>query len=600
MVKLIIEDDEGRKTVVPLIRQEITIGRQEGNTIRLTERNISRHHARLFRQNGSILVEDLGSYNGIRLNGERIEGKIPVRDGDLIEIGDYDLAIRDDSAPQPSASPSRQQTAASAEAITAPERPIPTAARPPPPPSASPPPLRSNDQGDRPAQRQVIELDPEHAPRLVLLNTEHAGRELACARTDLRIGSSEQNDISIADPSLARTHARLLLGTSGEWQVIDLQSSNDVLVNGEAYGKAMLRSGDILQLGEVKLRFIGPVEAFGAGTDELAARTGEKLKPAFLFVGIAVIAAVGLILLLTARPSPPKFAEPPRAVARVEPAPAEPPVAKSTAPTEEARPPPVTASTERPEPAPSAPPASSEPAAPAPASKPRAVDLKVRAANAAMQRRDFQKAVDTLEPLKNPDGTRPAEVEDGLNKATAELKAKKKLAQAQKSLAGGKVDDALRLLDESNGTTAFAKEHQQLKARADATKQSRERRASKEKDLKLASAAKPTLQPKDDSAAPPQLPAADEPQKFYEEGAALYRKGQFPEAATALNQCLKIDPSFARCHMVLGATYARLHEPELGAQHYRRFLQLAPGDPDSTKVKLFLEQYESARGVKPE
>ncbi len=39
MVKLIIEDDEGKTTVVPLIRDEITIGRKEGNTIRLTERN---------------------------------------------------------------------------------------------------------------------------------------------------------------------------------------------------------------------------------------------------------------------------------------------------------------------------------------------------------------------------------------------------------------------------------------------------------------------------------------------------------------------------------------------------------------------------------
>ena len=72
MLKLIIEDDEGRKTVVPFVRDEITIGRQEGNTIRLTERNVSRRHARLVRQNGHVLVEDLGSYNGIRINGDNI------------------------------------------------------------------------------------------------------------------------------------------------------------------------------------------------------------------------------------------------------------------------------------------------------------------------------------------------------------------------------------------------------------------------------------------------------------------------------------------------------------------------------------------------
>ena len=60
MFKLIIEDDEGHTTVVPLVKDEITIGRKEGNTIRLTERNVSRHHARLIRSNGSFFIEDLG------------------------------------------------------------------------------------------------------------------------------------------------------------------------------------------------------------------------------------------------------------------------------------------------------------------------------------------------------------------------------------------------------------------------------------------------------------------------------------------------------------------------------------------------------------
>src|SRR5437773_6222118 len=102
-MKLIIEDDEGRKTVVPLVREEITIGRQEGNTIRLTERNVSRRHAKLVRHNGSVLVEDLGSYNGIRINGEKIAGQVPVNDGDLIQIGDYDLAVQHDQPAQAAA-----------------------------------------------------------------------------------------------------------------------------------------------------------------------------------------------------------------------------------------------------------------------------------------------------------------------------------------------------------------------------------------------------------------------------------------------------------------------------------------------------------------
>ena len=50
MWKLVIEDDEGKRTVVPLTRDQYSVGRKEGNTIRLTERNVSREHARLFKK----------------------------------------------------------------------------------------------------------------------------------------------------------------------------------------------------------------------------------------------------------------------------------------------------------------------------------------------------------------------------------------------------------------------------------------------------------------------------------------------------------------------------------------------------------------------
>ncbi|HZI08024.1 MAG TPA: FHA domain-containing protein, partial [Archangium sp.] len=120
MLKLIIEDDEGRKTVVPFVRDEITIGRQEGNTIRLTERNVSRRHARLVRQNGHVLVEDLGSYNGVRINGERIQGQTEIRDGDLIQIGDYDLAVQKEAAAQAQAQTQAPQSQVGAPTIRLP------------------------------------------------------------------------------------------------------------------------------------------------------------------------------------------------------------------------------------------------------------------------------------------------------------------------------------------------------------------------------------------------------------------------------------------------------------------------------------------------
>src|SRR3954447_3242805 len=102
MYKLIIEDDEGKTTVVPMIRDEITIGRKEGNTIRLTERNVSRRHAKLVKANGSVFIEDLQSYNGIKVNGDRIADRAPIAEGDRIQIGDYQLALKHDkNAPSP-------------------------------------------------------------------------------------------------------------------------------------------------------------------------------------------------------------------------------------------------------------------------------------------------------------------------------------------------------------------------------------------------------------------------------------------------------------------------------------------------------------------
>jgi pSer/pThr/pTyr-binding forkhead associated (FHA) protein len=91
---LIIEDDAGKQIVVPFARDIITIGRKEGNTIRLTERNVSRFHAKLSKEDGHVLVEDLKSFNGVKLNGDRIAGRVQVTAGDVIEIGDYHLELR--------------------------------------------------------------------------------------------------------------------------------------------------------------------------------------------------------------------------------------------------------------------------------------------------------------------------------------------------------------------------------------------------------------------------------------------------------------------------------------------------------------------------
>jgi len=103
MWKLVIKDDEGRQTVVPLKQDEYVLGRKAGSRIRLVERNVSRQHAKIRRTVGpgdaqSFTIEDLSSNNGTYVNGLRLSGSQSLLHGDLIQIGDYRIVLQDDTA----------------------------------------------------------------------------------------------------------------------------------------------------------------------------------------------------------------------------------------------------------------------------------------------------------------------------------------------------------------------------------------------------------------------------------------------------------------------------------------------------------------------
>ena len=114
-MKLVIEDDQGRRTVVPVFRDELLIGRAEESAVRLTEKDVSRRHARLLRRGARLYLEDLNSFTGVRVNGDRVHGSRLVREGDLIEISQYDLLLQSGPDEKPAPDPV-------AEAITPPIR----------------------------------------------------------------------------------------------------------------------------------------------------------------------------------------------------------------------------------------------------------------------------------------------------------------------------------------------------------------------------------------------------------------------------------------------------------------------------------------------
>jgi hypothetical protein len=71
------------------------LGRGDQAEIRLEDPFASSRHARLVRQGGVVVLEDLGSTNGTYLNEELLSGPQPLHPGDRVRIGDSEFTYLD-------------------------------------------------------------------------------------------------------------------------------------------------------------------------------------------------------------------------------------------------------------------------------------------------------------------------------------------------------------------------------------------------------------------------------------------------------------------------------------------------------------------------
>jgi ABC transport system ATP-binding/permease protein len=246
MWKLGIEDDQGNKTVVNLVRDEYSIGRSEENTVRLTERNISRHHALLKRNGSGWLIEDKTSYNGCFVNGVRVADVHRLDHGDLVQLGDYRLEVVDEAA-----TAGFQNRAAGAV-----------------PPSMS--------------KSQSLLGQPD---RLVMLAGPTPGAEFALTSPRIVIGRGEECDVSINHASVSRVHSEIHALGDGRYEILDRESANGIRVNGVELQRSLIDARDTIELGDVVLKFIPAGQIYRAGADEsqqigaLSPLASERMSP---------------------------------------------------------------------------------------------------------------------------------------------------------------------------------------------------------------------------------------------------------------------------------------------------------------------------------
>ncbi|MEJ2619338.1 MAG: FHA domain-containing protein [Candidatus Thiodiazotropha sp.] len=90
MEKLVVLSDDESPQEFPLVDKRVLIGRDSTCEICLGDRSVSRHHATLLRVFHGFSIEDEGSTNGTRVNGDMVTKRF-LKHGDLIEIGKYNL-----------------------------------------------------------------------------------------------------------------------------------------------------------------------------------------------------------------------------------------------------------------------------------------------------------------------------------------------------------------------------------------------------------------------------------------------------------------------------------------------------------------------------
>ena len=231
---------------------EFLVGRSHSADIILPSDNVSRRHARLYTIDSRCYVEDLGSANGVFLNGRRIHEVMEIEGTAQIRVGDYYLHVRSEETVQPE--------------------------------------------------------DKVHC-RIRGLDHGVADQIFPIKRTVSLVGRGKDCTVTIIDPSVSRIHAKLTVERSGAITLEDLKSSNGTFVNDEKIEVATLSHRDSLRIGNVELMVEFPEQEVGEDTeqssdDELAAAwtqdrgsTGKKVVMAI--VATAVVLGGGIFALFS-------------------------------------------------------------------------------------------------------------------------------------------------------------------------------------------------------------------------------------------------------------------------------------------------------------
>jgi pSer/pThr/pTyr-binding forkhead associated (FHA) protein len=295
-VFIIVRAPNGDVREVPIGTTAVVIGRDESADIRVEDKKVSRRHASFKLIDGEPWVEDLGSANGVKINGKRINKRQKIVGDDKVKVGGYQVTLRDlsentgatnakddpratnerarakssnvgadlsDGISRDEVTPNRTQ-ALGAVAVKSKKGPT------------------LPDDGRSPVLEAIDE--PVKGERFVL----HSGENI--------IGRLEECDIPVLDGSVSRQHARVVYARD-RVSVSDLGSSNGTFVNDTRVEMAELTNGDSLRVGNIRFKVELPPELSVQKSSPVKTRARQSKEATG---GARPFAALGIVILAMA------------------------------------------------------------------------------------------------------------------------------------------------------------------------------------------------------------------------------------------------------------------------------------------------------------
>jgi pSer/pThr/pTyr-binding forkhead associated (FHA) protein len=208
-------------------QSRIVFGRGSSADVRIPHLTVSDVHATVTLESNGYAIVDHESTNGTRVNGVRLapNRKKRLRDGDLIEVGVYELAFVESVAlAEPT---TMERTAELARRL-----------------------FRKSNPGIRIA-----------GPRLVVLTGLETGKSLSMPPPPSRalIGRDPSCQLVLSDPEVSGEHAEVVRDLDGVL-IRNLDSKNGIQISGQLHAQKRLRDADELVLGSTRLLFEDPAQ----------------------------------------------------------------------------------------------------------------------------------------------------------------------------------------------------------------------------------------------------------------------------------------------------------------------------------------------------